>query len=74
MSDIKIQSDKMQKSTTDEMVAPEEKKDGDDGSNEEKVNEPTADSNTTKKKYTDWPIRDIKEPHDHDVLYGRGGE
>ena len=26
-----------------------------------------------KKKYTDWPLRDIKEPHEHDVLYGRGG-
>lgn len=20
-----------------------------------------------------WPLRDIKDPHDHDVLYGRGG-
>ena len=26
-----------------------------------------------KKKYTDWPFKNIKEPHDHDVLYGRGG-
>lgn len=26
-----------------------------------------------KKKYTDWPLKGIKEPHDHDVLYGRGG-
>jgi hypothetical protein len=25
------------------------------------------------KKYTDWPLKNIKEPHDHDVLYGRGG-
>lgn len=27
-----------------------------------------------KKNYTDWPLRNIKEPHDNDVLYGRGGE
>lgn len=26
-----------------------------------------------KKKYADWPLRDIKEPHDNDVMYGRGG-
>jgi hypothetical protein len=26
-----------------------------------------------KKKYADWPLRDIKEPHEHDVMYGRGG-
>ncbi|VEU44098.1 unnamed protein product [Pseudo-nitzschia multistriata] len=24
-------------------------------------------------KYKDWPLHDIKEPHDHDVMYGRGG-
>lgn len=27
-----------------------------------------------RKKYADWPFRDIKEPHANDVLYGRGGE
>jgi hypothetical protein len=26
-----------------------------------------------KKKYANWPFRDIKEPHANDVLYGRGG-
>jgi len=30
------------------------------------------ESNT--KKYVDWPVRNIKEPHNNDVLYGRGGE
>jgi len=24
-------------------------------------------------KYKDWPLKDIKEPHDNDVMYGRGG-
>jgi hypothetical protein len=23
--------------------------------------------------YKDWPMKNIREPHDHDVLYGRGG-
>ena len=26
-----------------------------------------------KKKYADWPLRDVKEPHENDVMYGRGG-
>lgn len=26
-----------------------------------------------KKKYADWPLRNIKEPHENDVMYGRGG-
>ncbi|KAG7350302.1 hypothetical protein IV203_009662 [Nitzschia inconspicua] len=26
-----------------------------------------------KKKYANWPLRDIKEPHENDVMYGRGG-
>jgi hypothetical protein len=26
-----------------------------------------------KKKYANWPLKNIKEPHDNDVMYGRGG-
>mmetsp|Transcript_26091 Transcript_26091/g.61972 ORF Transcript_26091/g.61972 Transcript_26091/m.61972 type:complete len:808 (+) Transcript_26091:275-2698(+) len=26
-----------------------------------------------KKKFANWPLRSIKEVHDHDVMYGRGG-
>merc|ERR1711933_311874 len=26
-----------------------------------------------KEKYKDWPLKGIKEPHDNDVMYGRGG-
>lgn len=26
-----------------------------------------------KKKYENWPLKNISEPHDNDVLYGRGG-
>ena len=27
-----------------------------------------------KEKYKDWPMKNIDEPHNNDVLYGRGGE
>jgi hypothetical protein len=27
-----------------------------------------------KEKYKDWPMKNIEEPHDNDVLYGRGGK
>jgi DNA mismatch repair ATPase MutL len=26
-----------------------------------------------KKKYANWPLRNIKDPHDNDIMYGRGG-
>lgn len=26
-----------------------------------------------KEKYKDWPLQNIKEPHENDVMYGRGG-
>jgi hypothetical protein len=61
-----------------EVATPEEKKDTDD--NSKQLDDGEADfvvDNTRPssiKKYTDWPIREIREPHDNDVLYGRGGE
>lgn len=27
-----------------------------------------------REKYKDWPMKSIEEPHDNDVLYGRGGK
>jgi hypothetical protein len=30
-------------------------------------------SSNKKKKNDDWPLRSIQEPHDNDVLFGRGG-
>jgi hypothetical protein len=27
-----------------------------------------------REKYKDWPLKNIEEPHDNDVLYGRGGK
>lgn len=32
-----------------------------------------AASTVAGEKQMPWPLRDIKEPHEHDVLYGRGG-
>lgn len=56
-------------------VAGEEKKDGDESKTDEKLLPNNSGSTATqKKKYTDWPVREIREPHDNDVLYGRGGE
>ena len=40
-------------------------KGGEDGDDEEKK---------PKSEPKDWPMRDIKEPGDNDVLFGRGGE
>ena len=37
---------------------------------EEAKEEPTEEE---RKKYANWPLKDIKEPHPNDVLYGRGG-
>ena len=45
-------------------------------SDEEKKEEKSADveeKEAAKKKYENWPMKNISEPHDHDVLYGRGG-
>ena len=36
----------------------------------------TAENSATKERSVDpasWPLRNVKEPHDNDVLYGRGG-
>jgi hypothetical protein len=45
---------------------------------DEKKEDASAAANATttavKKNYTNWPLRNIKEPHANDVLYGRGGE
>ena len=53
-----------------------ENSDGDDDSddqNTKEVSQETKEEPTPKKKHTNWPLRDIKEPHANDVLYGRGG-
>ena len=27
-----------------------------------------------KKDYSNWPLKGIREPHPHDVMFGRGGK
>jgi hypothetical protein len=39
----------------------------------EEAKETEEEEERRKKKYANWPMRDIKEPHENDVLYGRGG-
>lgn len=72
---LQIQSENMSVETAekekDADIKKENKKDEEmndgDASTEKKEEKPK------KKKHTDWPLKDIKEPHEHDVLYGRGG-
>ena len=52
----------------------------DDKSPEEKEKEAKEKEEAEKKrieelkiKYKDWPLKDVKEPHENDVMYGRGG-
>ncbi len=52
---------------TEESGSPEEN-DSQKGRDEKK-----APETATKKKITNWPMREIKEPSPNDVLFGRGG-
>lgn len=56
------EKDKDDKNITEETM---EGKDEDKGEEKEKA--------ANKKQYLNWPLKDIKDPHDNDVLYGRGG-
>ena len=51
-------------------TADEKKDDNDDKSAEDTAKE----EEERKIKYKDYPYRNIKEPHENDVLFGRGGE
>lgn len=44
----------------------------DDGNDKKADNSQEGDK--SEKKYVDWPLKNIEEPHENDVLYGRGGE
>lgn len=68
-----------------EIVTVDEKKEEEDKANdvkkEEDEQEMTPEELAKKEKeeeelrikYKDWPMKDISEPHENDVLYGRGG-
>jgi len=57
-AEVKVESSSDEKEKESEEESEEEKK-----KREEEL----------KKKYADWPLRNIKDPHDNDVMYGRGG-
>ena len=75
------------KKTDAEMSKSDEKEESKDEKKEEESKEPEksdeekkAEEEAEKKriaelklKYKDWPLRDVKEPHENDVMYGRGG-
>ena len=58
------------KADTDEDAENVELKDEEPVETEE---EKKKKAEANKKKYANWPLRGIKEPHENDVLYGRGG-
>ncbi|KAL7578173.1 hypothetical protein ACA910_012609 [Epithemia clementina (nom. ined.)] len=45
----------------------------DDAQKVEKAVMSPEEREAARKKYENWPLKNISEPHDHDVLYGRGG-
>jgi len=40
---------------------------------EKKAEEERKKKEELKKKYANWPLKGIKDPHENDVMYGRGG-
>ena len=46
---------------------------GDSSAAEEDEEEKKKREEELRKKYADWPLKNIKEPHENDVMYGRGG-
>jgi DNA mismatch repair ATPase MutL len=55
-----------------EMVDDTEEKE-DEEETARKAEEERKNKEELKKKYANWPLRNIKDPHDNDVMYGRGG-
>ena len=65
--EIKNEDDENKNDDNDSKDDSEEKSDDED---EETKKKREAE---LKEKYKDWPLRGIKEPHENDVMYGRGG-
>lgn len=63
------------KKDDDDAAGPDDKEE-EEKSPEEKAKEEEEEKKRIeelKKKYANWPLRDVKEPHENDVMYGRGG-
>jgi hypothetical protein len=63
--------DEEKKDNNDGKISPPEETTGDEKEKEEAEKKRIED---LKKKYANWPLREVHEPHDNDVLYGRGGK
>ena len=63
--------------TTNNGADDKEESNNNNDNNKAKKETPKKESDSTsaptKKKYTNWPLRGIKEPLENDVMYGRGG-
>ena len=76
MNDEKIKTDKEEEDTTKKDDDEKEKKkegDGDDAEMKDTEEMDEKKKEELRKKYANWPLRNIKEPHENDVMYGRGG-
>jgi hypothetical protein len=69
------ESDEVKKDGEEAETKPETKPEADSPkpTKKEEAKETEEEAERRKKKYANWPMRDIKEPHENDVLYGRGG-
>ena len=76
MGDSKESSESPQEKEDDESKKSDKQ---DDETEEEKKKREEAEEaerkriEELKKKYASWPLRAIKDPHENDVMYGRGG-
>jgi hypothetical protein len=75
------EDDEDMEGNSDEKKGEDEAKEDDGKTPEERAKEEKENEEAEKKrieelkkKYADWPLRDVKEPHENDVMYGRGGE
>ena len=57
----------------DETVKNEENEDEDEEEKKKAEEKEKKRIEELKKKYASWPLRGIKDPHENDVMYGRGG-
>jgi hypothetical protein len=75
--DIAAEGDEMKDSedstTKEEEKVDSEMKEEDKVKDEVDEEEKKKKEDELRKKYANWPLRNIKEPHDNDVMYGRGG-
>jgi len=71
--DASEQKEDSEKPSDDEKMADPEDKAKAKEDSEKKAEEERKRKEELKKKYANWPLRGIKDPHDNDVMYGRGG-